>query len=71
MPRARWNQTVTDSGMMVFFRKTMFKRIIPNLKRIGLLSDRVRSRYEQAGLLGFEHGKAAPELTAEDLLDDR
>lgn len=71
MPRARWNETVTDSGMMVFFRKTMFKRIIPNLKRIGLLSDRVRARYEQAGLLGFEHGKAAPELTAEDLLNDR
>jgi hypothetical protein len=49
----------------------MFKRIVPNLKRIGLLSQRVRGRYASIGLLEYEHGRAAPELTAQDLLEDR
>jgi hypothetical protein len=61
---------VLRSEMMSLFRKTMFKRIIPNLKRIGLLTDRMRPHYQQHGLLDFEHGRAAPELTAQDLLDD-
>jgi hypothetical protein len=68
MPRAAWDQVVLGSGMMALFRETMFKRIVPNLKAIGLLSDRIRPRYQRAGLLAYEHGKAAPELTAEDLL---
>jgi hypothetical protein len=57
--------------MMSVFRGTMFRRIVPNLKAIGLLSDRVRPRYEAEGLLAFEGGKAAPELTAADLLEER
>jgi hypothetical protein len=71
MTRAQWERTVLESEMMSRFRKTMFKRVIPNLKRIGLLSDRIRPRYAELGLLGFENGKAAPELTANDLLTDR
>jgi len=71
MSRAEWNQLVLDSGMMTIFRRTMFKRIVPNLKGIGLLSDRVRGRYASLGLLEYEHGPAATELTAQDLLDDR
>ena len=70
MTRKQWDEVVMHSDMMGMFRKTMFKRIIPNLKRIGLLSDRVRPHYEQYGLLEFEHGRAAPDLTAQDLLDD-
>jgi len=71
MSRAEWNQILLDSEMMAIFRRTMFKRIVPNLKRIGLLSERVRGRYASIGLLEYEHGPAAPELTAQDLLDDR
>jgi hypothetical protein len=70
MTRKEWDRVVLGSEMMNMFRTTMFKRIIPNLKRIGLLSDRVRPHYEQYGLLEFEHGRAAPELTAQDLIDD-
>ncbi|MGE5049276.1 MAG: ferritin-like domain-containing protein [Deltaproteobacteria bacterium] len=69
--RAEWNEIVLGSDLMTLFRRTMFKRIVPNLKRIGLLSDRVRSRYASIGLLEYEGGRAAPELTAQDLLDDR
>jgi hypothetical protein len=70
MTRKEWDQMVLRSDMMALFRKTMFKRIVPNLKRIGLLSDRVRPHYAAHGLLEFENGRAAPELTAKDLLDD-
>jgi hypothetical protein len=68
--RAEWDGMVLGSGMMALFRETMFKRIVPNLKRIGLLSDRIRPRYEREGMLAYEGGKAAPDLTAEDLLGD-
>jgi len=70
MSRKQWDELVLRSEMMTLFRNTMFKRIIPNLKRIGLLSDRVRPHYAKSGLLDFEHGRAAPDLTAQDLIDD-
>jgi len=68
LSRREWNRLIETSELMTLFRRTMFKRIIPNLKRIGLLSDRVRPRYEALGLLRWERGKAAPDLTARDLL---
>ncbi len=68
MSRSAWNRLVLSSEMMAMFRRTMFKRIIPNLKRIGLLPDRVRPRYAELGLLDYEDGPAAPELTADDLI---
>jgi hypothetical protein len=71
MTRAEWNRLVLGSEMMAMFRRTMFKRIVPNLKRIGLLSDRVRPRYASLGLLEYEHGPAAPDLSARDLIEDR
>jgi len=68
--RAEWERLTVGSKLMGSFRQTMFKRIIPNLKRIGLLSDRIRPRYDALGLLAYEAGRAAPELTAADLLAD-
>jgi hypothetical protein len=68
MKRKEWDEMVLKSTMMTEFRRMMFRRIIPNLKRIGLLSPRVRARYAELGLLEYETGKAAPELRAEDLL---
>jgi hypothetical protein len=71
MTRAEWDVLMQSSEMMSTFRTVMFKRVIPNLKRIGLLSDRIRPKYAELGLLHFESGRAAPELTAHDLLEDR
>ncbi len=68
MSRREWDRFALTAPLMQHFRRTMFQRIVPNLKRIGLLSDRVRPYYAELGLLEFEHGKAAPELTAGDLL---
>jgi hypothetical protein len=36
------------------FAQLLFGRVIPNLKRIGLLTERVRPQYEQLGVLEFE-----------------
>jgi len=69
--RAEWERLSVESKLMGAFRQTMFRRIVPNLKRIGLLSPRIRPRYEALGLLAYEGGRAAPELTAADLLEDR
>jgi len=68
MSRRQWDQIIFNSKFTASFRKTMFKRIVPNLKRIGLLPDRLRSHYASIGLLEYEHMPAAPDLTAEDLL---
>lgn len=70
MKRSAWDKLMLASPVMQFFRTTMFKRLIPNLKRIGLLSDRIRHHYAELGLLEWEHGRAAPELTASDFLSN-
>jgi hypothetical protein len=37
------------------FRKFLFERMIPNLKRVGLLTDRIRPKFEELGVLEFEN----------------
>jgi hypothetical protein len=37
------------------FRKFLFERMIPNLKRVGLLTDAIRPRFEELGVLEFEN----------------
>ncbi|MBM3266200.1 MAG: ferritin-like domain-containing protein [Candidatus Sericytochromatia bacterium] len=68
MSRAAWDRSMLDSDFMRLFRTRMFRRLVPNLRRIGLLSDRVRPHYAALGLLEYEHEPSAPELSAEDLL---
>lgn len=68
MTRKAWDRLVLASGYMARFRKMMFRRLVPNLKRIRLLSDRIRPYYASLGLLEFEAEKAAPELSADELL---
>ena len=70
MTRAEWDALILGSKYMTNFRKTMFRRLVPNLKRIGLLSDRVRPRYQELGLLEWENERAAPEISAGDLIRD-
>ena len=68
MTRKEWDRLMMDSRFMRSFRQTMFQRIVPNLKRIGLISDRIRPHYASLGLLVYEGEKAAPDLSASDLL---
>ncbi len=43
------------------FRQMLFSKIVPNLKRLGLLTPRVREAYEKIGILGFESLKDSTE----------
>lgn len=69
MSKREWDATVLNSAFMGRFRNTLFRRLIPNLKKIHLLSDRVRPHYEALGLLVYENEKASNELSPIDLLE--
>jgi hypothetical protein len=43
------------------FRQLMFTKIVPNLKRLGLLTPRVREAYAKLDLLQFENQKDSVE----------
>jgi hypothetical protein len=66
--RSEWDELVLDSGFMQLFRDKLFRRVMPNLRRIHLISDRVRPYYEQIGILKWESSPSAPELSEEELL---
>ncbi len=70
MSRKQWDVLIMNSQYMRNFRQTMFRRLVPNLKRINLMSDRIRPHYAALGLLEFENEKAAPELSASELIRD-
>jgi len=69
LSRKEWDRMVLDSPFMHMFRQTLFRRIIPNLKRINLLSSRIRPHYEKLGVLKWAGGKAAPDLTVKELIE--
>lgn len=41
--------------IMAEFRNLLFQRVIPNLRRIGLLTDNIRPLFEQLGILQYEN----------------
>lgn len=48
-------ERVLGAAIMAHFRKALFARIIPNLARIGLLTDTVRPKFEALGILDYEN----------------
>lgn len=48
----------------------MFKRLIPNLREIGLMSDRIKPHYQRAGLMEYYDGASATELSGDQLIAD-
>lgn len=48
-------ERVLSASIMEYFRKFLFSRIIPNLARIGLLTDTVRPKFEALGILEYEN----------------
>jgi hypothetical protein len=49
-----WVRWANDTPFMQGFRQMLFSKIVPNLKRLGLLTPRVRAEYAKIGLLQFE-----------------
>jgi hypothetical protein len=70
MSRKDWVEFVSESPGMRSFRSTMFERLMPNLRTIGLLSNAILPHYEKAGLLTYASGKSACELTGHEMVSE-
>jgi hypothetical protein len=70
MTRRQWNKFILESPAMRRFRHTMFKRLIPNLDYIGLLTPRMQKYYQEAGLWDFRGGKNATQISEEEMVSE-
>jgi hypothetical protein len=66
--RADWAEVVAGSPGMERFRHVMFSRLVPNLREIGLLTDRIRPHYARVGLARYFGGLSADHLSGEGML---
>lgn len=66
--RKQWEQMVTNSPGFELFRQVMFQRLVPNLREIGLLSDRIKPHYERVGLMKYFDGRSADHLSGDQLI---
>src|SRR5206468_11773346 len=53
--REEVRQKVLASEPAQAFRRLLFARVVPNLRRLGLLTPRVREAFARLGILEFEH----------------
>ena len=70
LTRKEWASFVTAAPGFSLFRRVAFERLVPNLREIGLLSDRIKPHYERAGLMEYYHGASANQLTGDQLIAD-
>jgi hypothetical protein len=55
LPAERCMEIALHNTGQVMFRQMLFAKIVPAIKRIGLLSDRQRQRFNELGILQFEN----------------
>lgn len=67
--RRQWRELVLEMPGLHEFRRVMFSRLVPNLKTIGLLSDRMLPHYDAAGLLKYMDGVDATHMTGDSFID--
>ena len=58
---------LVERGINADFQRRLYERVIPNLKRIGLLTDRIRPKFEEMGVLDFEHAATDGDLDWREL----
>jgi hypothetical protein len=68
LSRENWRSIMIDSPGMQEFRSTMFLRLVPNLREIGLLTPRIIPRYEEVGLMKYFGGAAADQLSGKAMI---
>ena len=56
-----------SSDITKMFQKLLFQRIVPNLSRIGLLTDSVRGKFDKLGLLEYEDAQSDIDVDWADL----
>jgi hypothetical protein len=47
-------EVVMTSPLGAAFRRMLFARVVPNLKRLGLVTPRVREAFTKLGIIEFE-----------------
>jgi len=70
LTRAQWREVMNLAPGMESFRRTMFSRLVPNLREIGLMSPRIQPAYERAGLMQYFHGAAADRITGQQMISE-
>lgn len=59
LPQKECEEAAEQSQMMALFRKLLFSKIVPNVKKLGLLTQRVRKGFDELGVLEYESWEAA------------
>ncbi len=59
LPQAECEAAAERSVMMQMFRRLLFSKIVPNVKRLGLLTPRVRRGFEELDVLEYESWEAS------------
>jgi hypothetical protein len=54
LPIEETREIVLHSPTMIEFRKMLFSKVVPNVKRLGLLTPFVRERFAELDILKFE-----------------
>ena len=54
LPKKEWVEWSLTTPFLRGFRQMLFSKIVPNLKRLGLLTPRVREKFAELGVLQFE-----------------
>jgi hypothetical protein len=63
LDKTKWLQWSLTTPFMVGFRQILFSKIVPNLKRLGLLTPKVRAKFAELNILEFE---TLPDSTSEE-----
>jgi hypothetical protein len=59
LPQKECEEAAASSEMMAIFRKLLFSKIVPNVKRLGLLTPYVRRGFEELGVIEYETWEAS------------
>jgi hypothetical protein len=62
LPAKQCMDIALNNQGQILFRQILFAKIVPAIKKMGLLSDRQRARFQELGILQFE---SAPDPFAE------
>ena len=54
LPQAECEAAAASSMMLAMFRRLLFSKIVPNVKRLGLLTPRVRKGFEELDVIEYE-----------------
>jgi hypothetical protein len=66
LPVAACRAFVLESGLMRSYRASLFSRIVPTMKEIGLWGPRIRKAYSDMGVIGFAELDPAALSAADD-----